>query len=139
MPLVRVYYVVGTKAGFATVKWYVRFHPWSGRDGEYLQDAYTSEKQGNESTIENWSGADSDICPTLRISRAGEVKIIVECSLCNNGILKFSDNKETSGISKSKLFGFLFLSPQAKAGGQCYFTTIAIFTPQGGFSETPPQ
>lgn len=72
----------------------------------------------------------SSIHPDLRISN-GEVKIILEYTIFHN-----------RNVPSQKLFGFLFYSPQYKTKegkALTYFTSVAMFTPQGtAFSATAP-
>jgi len=135
-PFFMIYYVKGTTGGNAKVLWARHittlrstapdWHLYS--DGDYINDVRHSSVGSTSSEIK-----DSNIYPTLKME-SGKPKIILETAIFWNKDFMDGNGKTVSNARQA--FGLRLVNP--KHFSDLYFNTVVIFSPNDGFSETPP-
>ena len=135
-PHIWLYYVEGVSDTQACIKWELAVFC-----NALSINSDTTDKQHIRSMIKytkNLNVSPESIHPKFSIKK-GEVKVIVECALCYDRSLRFSNNVKCSDVSVGRAFGFLIASPTSRSidsGKTGFFNSIAIITPKAGLFDT---
>lgn len=138
-PYAAAIYVKGTGNGIGQGKWIVKTM------GDNGYEIYVDKQIATVCNLgfSEQNTAAKKFWPTLNIN-TNESKVILQCLLCydKSGLwgMKFKDGTPCRNVSPCKAFGFLLFNPTGVGTGRGgFFPSVTIFTPQAGFSETPPR